>query len=139
MFTVYVDTRFRASHCLSFPDGSKEPLHRHKWGVTAEISGNKLNEMGLLIDFGLVKKALDEVVSVFENGTLEAIAHFKRNNSSAENVAQYIFEQLAARLSRLVRRGGRVQLESVMVCEEAGCSAKYTNTPFTPEAGDKFH
>ena len=119
MFTINVETHFCASHQLTLPNGVKEPLHCHDWLVTAEVSSKKLNNMGLVIDFGKLKKAVEKITAPFENNTLETIDYFRQNNSSAENVAKYIYEKL----QQMLPKG--VNLEAITVVEEPGCWAKF--------------
>jgi len=119
MLTVSVETRFWASHQLTLTDGSKEPLHSHNWAVTADVSSNMLSNMGLVMDFHRLKEMLDNIVAEFDNMVLDSIDYFRRNNSSAENIAGYIYEKLQFKLPKDVR------LEAVRVAEEPGCSAKF--------------
>jgi len=119
MFTISVETHFRASHQLTMPDGSKEPQHSHSWIVSAEVSSSKLNRMGLVMDFGRLKAMLDEIVAQFQDVSLEEAVFFCRNNSSAENVARYIYGGLRAKLPKDVR------LRCVTVVEEPGYSAGF--------------
>ncbi len=119
MFSVSVETRFRASHQLTLPNGSKEPLHNHNWVVIAEVGRDKLDRMGLVMDFCQLKKATDKIVSAFDNIQLDSIDYFKQNNSSAENVARYISDKLEPKLP------DGVKLVSISVAEEPGCSAKF--------------
>ncbi len=119
MFTISVETHFQASHQITLPDGSKEPLHRHDWLVTVKVSAKKLNNMGLVMDFVRLKKAAEKIIAPFNNVALETIEYFGQNNSSAENVAKYIYENLLSFLPK------GVSLDSVTVVEEPGCSAKY--------------
>jgi 6-pyruvoyltetrahydropterin/6-carboxytetrahydropterin synthase len=120
MFTVSVETYFWASHQLTLPDGSKEPLHHHNWAVIANISSEKLDDMGFVMDFCRLKEALDKTTAEFDNVPLDSIDYFQRNNSSAENVAKYIFDKLEPKLPR------GVKLRSIRVIEEPGCSAKFS-------------
>ncbi|MGA1980467.1 MAG: 6-carboxytetrahydropterin synthase [Sedimentisphaerales bacterium] len=120
MFTISVETHFRASHQLALPDGSKEPLHNHNWVVTANISSDKLDNMGFVMDFCRLKETLDKTIAEFDNVPLDSIDYFQRNNSSAENVAKYIFDKLGPKLP------GGVELRSIRVVEEPGCSAKFS-------------
>jgi 6-pyruvoyltetrahydropterin/6-carboxytetrahydropterin synthase len=46
--------KFSCAHFLIFPDGSKERLHGHNYHVVTEVNG-KLSELGLVIDFKMVK------------------------------------------------------------------------------------
>jgi 6-pyruvoyltetrahydropterin/6-carboxytetrahydropterin synthase len=119
LFAVSVETRFRASHQLTLPDGSKEPLHAHDWTVIADISSEKLNSMGLVADFRRLKADLDHVLADLDNSMLEKIAYFQQTNSSAENVAKYIYEKLLPALPKNVR------LDAIRVAEQPGYSAKF--------------
>lgn len=119
MFIIAVETHFKASHQITLPDGSKEPLHRHNWIVTVEVSSQKLNEMGLVMDFVRLKKDIEKTVAPFENTALEANDYFRKTNSSAENVAKFIYEQLEPIIP------APVKLEFVSVVEEPRCQAKY--------------
>ena len=119
MFTIRVETHFQASHRLILPDGSLEPAHDHDWIVTAIVSSAKLDKMGLVMNFQKLKAMLDETVRDFDNTALDTITYFQRSNSSAENVAKYIFDKLQAKLPAGVR------LQSVRVMEEPGCSAEF--------------
>ena len=123
MLTVSVVTNFWASHQLTLPDGSKEPLHSHNFSVTAEVAGQKLSNMGLVMDFHRLRAMLDDIVSVFDNVTLDSIDYFRPINSTAENVAKYIYEKLQLQLPK------DVKLEAITVTEEPGCSAKLTDSP----------
>jgi 6-pyruvoyltetrahydropterin/6-carboxytetrahydropterin synthase len=119
MFTIRVETRFQASHRLTLPDGSKEPDHSHDWLVTADISRDKLDNMGLVINFQKLKAMMDETVSEFDHTAMDTVSYFRQNNPSAENVAKYIFERLCVKLP------DDVKLRSVRVVEEPGCSAEF--------------
>ena len=120
MFTIRVETHFRASHQLALPDGSKEPLHKHDWVVTAKVCSDKLDDMGLVMDFGQLKSMVDEITGGVGNGRFDSIDYFQRHNPSAENVAKYIFEKLEPKLPK------GVKLRSIRVIEEPGCSAKFS-------------
>jgi len=119
VFSISVESSFKASHQLSLPDGSKEELHNHNWQVTVEISREKLNKTGLVMDFHLLKKKVDNITAGISDMTLEESGYFSGKNASAENVAFYIYERLSAVLPE------RVCLEAVKVVEEAGCFATY--------------
>ena len=120
MYTISVETRFRASHQLTLPDGSKESAHRHNWSVTADVSSDSLNDTGVVIDFHQLKEIIDNIVAEFDNKSLGKIDYFQRNNPSAENVAKYIYEKTRAKLPK------GVTLQNIKVFEAPGCSAKFS-------------
>jgi len=119
MFTISVERHFRASHRLILPDGSKEPVHSHNWAVTAVLSSEKLNNMGVVMDFRALKVMVDKTVADFDNKALESIGYFQRNNPSAENVAKYIYDKLRNELPE------GVKLRNIRVVEEPGCSVTF--------------
>lgn len=119
MFKVIVQTSFWASHQLTLPDGKKEPLHSHNWKATAEVSGEKLNQTGLLIDFDKLKKLLNNITESFTNETPENNEYFRNSNLSAEMIAKYIFENLQLQLPE------HLILDCVSVTEEQGCTGKF--------------
>jgi len=120
MFTISVETRFRASHQLSLPDGSKEPAHRHNWAVTADVSSDLLNDMGVVIDFRRLKATVNNIIAELDNKSLDRIDYFQRNNPSAENVAKYIYEKLKPKLPK------GLKLQNIKVFEKPSCSAKFS-------------
>lgn len=122
LFTVSVETHFWASHRLRLPDGSREPLHHHNWAVTADVSNSELNSMGLIMDFRRLKGIIDDVVADFDNVELERLDYFRRNNSSAENVAKYVYERLEPELPE------DVTLDQIRVLEHPGCSAIFAKS-----------
>ena len=115
MFTVSIETHFLASHRLTLPDGRKEPLHRHNWTVSADVSSIELNSSGLVIDFHQLKQMVDNIVSELDNIPLEEIDYFQQNNSSAETISKYIYEKLEPKLPKAVI------LNHIRISEEPGC------------------
>jgi len=120
LFIVSVGTTFQASHQLRLASGTKEEIHSHDWAVEAAVSARQLDKTGLVFDFNRLRQILDDVVCGFNNRQLEEFGYFQKVNSSAENVAKYVFENVAGRLPE------RVHLEYIEVTETSGCRARYT-------------
>ena len=119
MFTITVETHFRASHQLIMPNGSKEPSHSHDWVVMAAVQRGKLDEMGVVMDFHMLKGMVENVTAELDNRSLNELEHFRQNNPSAENVSFYIYDKLRVELP------DGVELHNVKVIEEPGCSAEF--------------
>jgi len=49
--------------------------------------------MGLVMDFRRLKAMVDKTIADFDNIQLEKLDYFRRNNSSAEMIAKYIYEK----------------------------------------------
>ena len=119
MFTISVETNLWTSHHLTLQDGTKEPLHSHNFSVTADVSSEKLNDLGVVMDFHQLKAMIDNILADFDNLALDNIDYFRRTNSTAENLAIYVYEKLQPQLPEFVN------LQAVRVAEEHGCSVKF--------------
>ena len=119
MFEVSVTGRFLAAHHLRLAGGVVEPPHAHKWRVTAAYRGPQLDENGLLVDFATIQAQLAAIVGALYDADLNALPAFAERPPSAESVAAYIAEQLAATAAN-----GAV-LSCVEVEEAPGCVARW--------------
>ena len=119
-YKVKVDTHFTASHQLTLPNGEKEKLHRHRWGVSAVVSSERLNRMGLVVDFNKLKNKIDSITDKISGDKMLEDKFFRANNCSAENVARYIYSGLKPGL------GEHLKLESIEVEEEPGFRAEFS-------------
>jgi len=72
------------------------------------------------MDFGRLKKLLCNITAEFDNKKLSSIDYFRKNSSSAENIAKFIYEKLRKKLPE------DVKLQSIRVGEEPGCSVIFT-------------
>ena len=119
MYTVTVESKFNASHQLTMPNGQKEPLHAHQWQLNVALSSEKLDQMGVVIDFHELKAAIDTVTAPLEGKKLEEVRDFQEANASAEALAKYIYDQL----KKLIKADAT--LDFVELMEEKGCWAKF--------------
>jgi 6-pyruvoyltetrahydropterin/6-carboxytetrahydropterin synthase len=116
-FELSVTRRFRAVHQLRDLHGGVEPLHEHDWRVTVTVAGPQLDECGLLVDFAVVGRHLDEALAVLAGRNLGLV--LSARNPSAERVAEYVASHLAGTLPSSVR------LTVVEVEEETGCVVRW--------------
>ncbi len=119
-YRVTVEGAFSASHQLVTYDGLLEPMHGHRWRVEVRLVGERLDEMGVLIDFVVVEKLLNDILTGFHDRHLNDLSPFKQANPSAENVARAIFESVREKLD------APDLLERVTVWEAPNCSASYS-------------
>jgi len=98
MFELTVEDHFAAAHYLSHYQGKCERLHGHNWNVQITIRGEQLDKAGLLMDFGLLKSSLRDVLAVLDHRLLNELDHFQGASVSSEKIAIFIHEQLAPRI-----------------------------------------
>jgi 6-pyruvoyltetrahydropterin/6-carboxytetrahydropterin synthase len=120
MFEISTESSFSAAHHLNHYDGPCENVHGHNWQVRATVKCEKLNPIGISIDFRSFKAALADVLKELDHSDLNALFEQKGQNPSSENCAQYIFEKLEA----LVANNG-CSMVRVEVTETPGNTAAY--------------
>lgn len=97
MFEVRVEAEFEAGHRRG-PDGSELPLHHHQWQVAVRARSEDLDHIGIVVDFRLLRSALDDVLALLDQRVLEDVEGFAELAPTAPAVARFIFEHLRARL-----------------------------------------
>jgi 6-pyruvoyltetrahydropterin/6-carboxytetrahydropterin synthase len=120
VFEVAYETTFCATHRLTEEGRPLEPLHGHDWRVEAVAAGDRLDRIGVVVDFEHLKKAVAEVASRFHYKDFNEHPAFAGQSPSAEAVARYFFEEVKKGLGPEGRH-----LRRVRVWEAPGCSATY--------------
>lgn len=121
MFEVAVEQTFAAGHALRNYKGKCENVHGHNFRVQVVIEGERLDETGLLVDFIDVKDAMQSIIVRLDHVFLNDIAPFDVKNPSAENIAEYFYQELARGLKSSVP----VRVREVKVWETDIQSATY--------------
>lgn len=118
LYEVKIITDFAAAHNLRNFRGKCENLHGHNWKVEVVLRGDRLDETGMLVDFAEVKKATRELLTQIDHQYLNDLPFFREINPSSENIARFLFENLAEQLDSGSRR-----LYSVSAWESADACA----------------
>ncbi len=99
MYKLNVTSQFSSAHKLEGYDGPCKNLHGHNWKVRVGILCEKTNEIGLTIDFGKVKKHLEEIINIFDHSFLNDLPCFENKNPTSENIAKFIFTELSKKIN----------------------------------------
>jgi 6-pyruvoyltetrahydropterin/6-carboxytetrahydropterin synthase len=118
MYELKVETDFAAAHRLTMVGEKCENLHGHNWKVEVVVSGNALDNGGVLMDFGIIKKHVREIVGTLDHKYLNELAFFDdATPPSSENIARYIATELQTRIDNPDVRVDRVSAwESKNAC-----------------------
>ena len=95
MFEVAVERTFAAGHALRNYKGKCENVHGHNYRVRITIAGERLNSIGLLVDFLDLKRVMDEVIEYLDHRFINDLPPFDTLNPSAENMAKYFYDRVA--------------------------------------------
>ena len=116
MYRLRTQSHFDAAHKLVGYKGKCAQLHGHTWKVEVFVVGEKLNDIGILADFKVLKARLKEITDRFDHSFLNDFKEI--GNPTVENMSRYIFENLKG-LPKTVR------LEKVRVWESPDSYAEY--------------
>ncbi len=120
-YQVIIEDGFSSAHALRHYHGTTEPLHGHNFRVQVVVEGKRLQKkVKYVTDFIALQRALRDVVGPMDHINLNETPPFKKENPSAENLAQFIGQEVKKRW-----REPGVRLVSVTVRE-------------TPETADRY-
>lgn len=116
MYELKVKDSFSAAHALKGYEGPCENLHGHTFKVEITLQGEKLDNLGMLIDFKEIKNILKKTLDKFDHKNLCDLEYFKEKNPSAENLAKTIYALIKPQIKLLIK---------VKVWESDSASASY--------------
>lgn len=94
MFELTVEASFSAAHQVKGYPGDCAGLHGHTYKVLVRVGIEKLDELGMAVDFRSIKKQVDGVLDVLDHKNLNEIPFFKTQNATAEYVAKYVYDEM---------------------------------------------
>lgn len=103
MFEVKVESHFSAAHHLLNYEGNCENPHGHNWKVEVYAEGAELNQSGILIDFKILKKELNNIIDRLDHCDLNTLEEFKDISPSSENIAKFIYTELKPKLPQITK------------------------------------
>lgn len=92
LLKLHTEVVIDSSHQLRGYEGNCSRVHGHTWFIEIWIKGEPQykDEVGILFDFGNVKKLKDK----FDHQFLNDISPFDKINSTAENLTEYFYNDL---------------------------------------------
>jgi len=121
MYEILIKGDFSSAHNLRGYKGKCEALHGHSWKVEARFEKSDLNDIGISVDFVILKARLKDILKKLDHAYLNKLDIFKKQNPSAENIARIIYQKL----KDSVKEKGLI-LKSVSVWEsESSCATYY--------------
>lgn len=103
MFEVKVETHFSSAHHLLNYKGKCENMHGHNWKVEVTACGENLDSSNILIDFKVLKKAVNEVVDYLDHKDLNEIEEFRGQSPSSEFISKFIYKKLKENIKEISR------------------------------------
>lgn len=120
MFELDVTREFSGAHALCGYNGTCQDLHGHNWTIQVFVQSAELDEIGIAVDFRVLKRELDAILEELDHKYLNELPEFREKNPTSENLAQYIYRRLANTVN-----DGKVKISRVRVCESRTSGASY--------------
>jgi 6-pyruvoyltetrahydropterin/6-carboxytetrahydropterin synthase len=86
---------FAAAHLLRDYEGVCNRLHGHNWKVEVQVTATKLDDVGMGMDFKIIKDATRELIGKLDHRNLNDIPPFDKINPTAENISAYLYQELS--------------------------------------------
>jgi 6-pyruvoyltetrahydropterin/6-carboxytetrahydropterin synthase len=108
MYELKVVTKFAAAHQLTMVGAKCESMHGHNWKIEVHVTGEKLDKGGVIMDFGVIKKHVREIMSLLDHKYLNELEFFRQSQPSSENIACFVARELQQRMDHSSVRVSRV-------------------------------
>lgn len=99
VYELYIETHFSAAHALRGYEGDCSRLHGHNWIVRVYVRCRKLNEIGIGLDFRMIKDKVREVLRELDHTNINELPLFCETNPSSENIARYLYAELGRHIN----------------------------------------
>jgi 6-pyruvoyltetrahydropterin/6-carboxytetrahydropterin synthase len=119
-YTLKILTDFASAHTLRDYPGACARMHGHNWKVEVEVAASDLDEMGMGVDFRVIKQAARDIAERLDHRYLNDLEPFTRVNPTAENIAAYFHQELSAQLNN-----ERIRVHAVTLWETERACVRY--------------
>ena len=121
MFKLIVKKEFSSAHILHGHPGDCKRMHGHNWLVEAEVQGNNINEIGIVLDFKEIKNNLKTIISKLDHQFLNDLEPFIKDNPTAENISKYIYKELSKNINT-----DNIKVSEIKLWETNNSAVTYT-------------
>ncbi len=120
MLELSVESSFSAAHQLRGYEGACKDINGHNFLVEVTVRIKKLNDIGIGIDFVVLKQDIDHFIKQLDHKNLSELRQFKKINPTSENLAIWLYDGLCKKVN-----SKNVKLVKVQVKESSQFTATY--------------
>ena len=99
MHTIFKDFTFSAAHSIRGHTRGCQNLHGHNYRVRVHLRAERLDGLGMVLDFADLKEMMQEILGPFDHHVINDIPPFDERNTTAELFSEYVFQEVARRLT----------------------------------------
>jgi 6-pyruvoyltetrahydropterin/6-carboxytetrahydropterin synthase len=118
MFELSIQGDMASAHFLRGYQGKCKDLHGHTWKIEVVIASDRLDAIGMVADFAILKKQFKDFLTAIDHVCLNDLPYFQAVNPTTENIAKYIYTQFGKVIAPL-------NIKTVQVWESDTAGIKY--------------
>ena len=100
MFEIRTEMEFSAAHFHPDYPGKCSRLHGHNYKVVVYVRAEELDKYGMVCDFFDIKGAVSKLIEQVDHTLLNEHNYFKDRHPSAENIAEFFFNEIKEPLTK---------------------------------------
>ncbi|MFO0574976.1 MAG: 6-pyruvoyl tetrahydropterin synthase family protein [Polyangia bacterium] len=120
MYELTIERFLHVAHALRLHDGELEPMHSHRWQVLVQVSAERLDAIGVVMDFNELDRLVAGTLAEFEGQVLNQLPAFASESCSSERMAELIYRRLQPKLPSVV------QLDCVTLLRDEAIRARFS-------------
>ena len=120
MYEIEIRRTFSAAHQLKGYDGDCKNLHGHNYSVVVTMQSPDLDNIGIAMDFKILKKEVEELIKGFDHKNLSELPEFSQINPTSEVLARTIYRKLSEKLNN-----GALKVYKVKIGESENSAITY--------------
>ena len=120
MHRISKEFTIAAAHAIRGHTGGCERLHGHNYRVRIHVEAERLDALGMVVDFADIKAVAAEILEPFDHRVINEVPPFDVVNTTAELLSEHVFREARRRLD-----DDRVRVARVEVWENATSCAVY--------------
>lgn len=121
-YTLKILADFACAHTLRDYPGDCRRMHGHNWKVEVEVAADQLDEVGMGVDFKVMKNATRKLAKTLDHRYLNDVEPFDKINPTAENIAAYFYHNLSRTLNR-----AHIHVSAITLWETERACVRYTD------------
>ena len=98
MFELSAQGTFSAAHKVKGYKGDCAGIHGHTYKIDVMVRVEKLDKLGLALDFHKIKATLNTILKKLDHKCLNNLTFFKNHNATAEWIAVYVFREMKEKI-----------------------------------------
>ncbi|HEX23191.1 MAG TPA: 6-carboxytetrahydropterin synthase QueD [Chromatiales bacterium] len=122
-YSLKVVSDFASAHTLRDYPGACSRMHGHNWKVEAEVEASTLDEVGMAVDFRVIRQAVKKLTDRLDHYYLNEIPPFDEINPTAENIAAYLYRGLSEALN-----DERIRVQAITLWETERACVRYSES-----------